>query len=39
MVYKEYKTKPMVFRKFKTIRAFGNDIRTNFVNMHAANNE
>ena len=27
------------FRKFKTIRIFGNDIRTNFINMYMANNE
>ena len=27
------------FRKFKTIGIFGNDIRTNFINMYMANNE
>ena len=27
------------FRKFKTIRDFGNDIRTNFINMYTTNNE
>ena len=38
LVYKEY-NKTFDFRKFKTIRAFGNDIRTNFINMYTANNE
>ena len=27
------------FRKFKITRAFGNDIRTNFINTDTANNE
>ena len=38
MVYKESQ-KTYGFRKFKTIRAFGKDIRTNFINMYMANDE
>ena len=38
MAYKGYK-KIYGFRKFQEIRAFGNDIRTNFIKMHAANDE
>ena len=38
MVYNGY-NKTYDFRKFKTIHALGNDIRTNFVNMYVANDE
>ena len=33
MVYKRY-NKTYVFRKFKTIHSYGNDIRTNFINVY-----
>ena len=36
MVYKEY-NKTYDFRKFKTIHAFGNEIRNDIINMHIAN--
>ena len=38
IVYKGY-NKKYDFRKFKIIHAFGNDIRTNFINSDKANNE
>ena len=38
MVYKGY-NKTYDFKKFKTMRAFGDDITTNFVNMYTANDE
>ena len=38
MFYKGY-NKTYDFRKFKTIRSFGNDIKTNFINMYTANYE
>ena len=38
MVYKGY-NKTYDFRKFKRIRAFGDDIRTNFINMYTSNDE
>ena len=38
MVYKGY-NKTYDFRKFKTIRVFGNEIRNNIINMSMANDE
>ena len=38
MYYKGY-SKTYDFRKFKTIRAFGNVIRNNSINVYTANNE
>ena len=38
MVYKGY-NKIYDFRKFKTIRGFGDEIRSNIINMHMANDE
>ena len=38
MVYKGY-NKTCNFRKFKTIRAFDNDIKNSFINMSMVNNE
>ena len=38
MVQKGYK-RTYDFRKFKTIRAFGNEIRNNIINVYMANDE
>ena len=38
MVY-EGSNKTYAFRKFKTIRVFGNEIRNNIINMSMANDE
>ena len=38
MAYKGY-DKTYSFRKFKTIHIFGDDIRTNFINIYTANDE
>ena len=38
MVYKGY-NKTYYFRKFKTTRVFGNEIRNNTINMYIVNDE
>ena len=38
IIYKGY-NKTYHFRKFKTLRVFGNNIRNNFININMANDE
>ena len=38
IIYKGY-NKTYDFRKFKTLRVFGNNIRNNFININMANDE